>query len=823
MATEFLRRILRDRESLRDYRAGQVPPVEDIRRRVFVAERQTRTGWPDHVHQNLLRLRVQNPQSLRQLLLDVFGAYQRRFLVERGGRLHIHLDHFGEWQDEVSNLSPLCFIAFAIQRAFPPPPADDQGALMQYALERLAPFRHSLLLTPICMEVEDIVAREGLYETHLHLNGSTEIDKIWQDALQRPRELVMEMYRAVQRTDNPPVEREMLRELYEQVEPGLTPAEIASRLRLARRLRIGMCGRLFKCHGIDLPNDIGALTGSDEPLAHMERMVHADHPLRAILPLKNARVLEYELLLMVLVLHRLDVEQDEQLAEALHCYLLILNATFVPLAVQQTEQKGFDQFQKFTFNNIRALSERMMKKTYADRFHQLCNADKAEMALVEGRFAPADTPAGLRKQLRAILSGFGQYQKEIAEISDRPRTPRTRVTLVEKSPQELDWAPRPDLRLIAHFIKKDELSNPRLSEGRCRFSNLRADIARRWRALRHVRRCHALARHFLTGLDAAANELHTPPEVFAPLFRAGRRAGIIHFTYHAGEDFAHLIGGIRAVYEAMEFLDLQSGNRIGHATAIGIDVALWLERTPARFVLQRGELLDDLVFLRQMMLADPLLADVQLRLDERIQTLARMIYGRTINPQLLWSAWRMRRLDARFIHLAHDPICPLSVTDDIDEWMLLRSAAEADPQAFALFEDYHRPHIVAASRALEEWPVEREKDILRADVLTALQRVVLSEVVRRRVVLETLPTSNVRISFYNGHHEHHVFRWLDQSDCEARPIVTIGSDDPGIFACSLKGEYVHLLQAARRRNMDERAAFDMLSEINRNGRLYSFK
>lgn len=77
---------------------------------------------------------------------------------------------------------------------------------------------------------------------------------------------------------------------------------------------------------------------------------------------------------------------------------------------------------------------------------------------------------------------------------------------------------------------------------------------------------------FVTGADAAASEFDTPPEVFAPSFRRLRKNGIRHFTYHAGEDFFHILSGLRAIYEAIEFLGLQAGDRIGHATAAGVDV-----------------------------------------------------------------------------------------------------------------------------------------------------------------------------------------------------------------------------------------------------------
>src|SRR5690606_6384420 len=48
-------------------------------------------------------------------------------------------------------------------------------------------------------------------------------------------------------------------------------------------------------------------------------------------------------------------------------------------------------------------------------------------------------------------------------------------------------------------------------------------------------------RNLIVGFDAAANELHAGPEVFSPIFRKLQYLGYTNFTYHAGEDFVHLL------------------------------------------------------------------------------------------------------------------------------------------------------------------------------------------------------------------------------------------------------------------------------------------
>lgn len=72
-----------------------------------------------------------------------------------------------------------------------------------------------------------------------------------------------------------------------------------------------------------------------------------------------------------------------------------------------------------------------------------------------------------------------------------------------------------------------------------------------------------------------------------------------------GEDFLHLVSGIRATVEAVDFLSLGDGDRVGHAIALGIDPQLWLDRTGERITVPRSEWLDNLVFAGTLLAGHP--------------------------------------------------------------------------------------------------------------------------------------------------------------------------------------------------------------------------
>lgn len=131
------------------------------------------------------------------------------------------------------------------------------------------------------------------------------------------------------------------------------------------------------------------------------------------------------------------------------------------------------------------------------------------------------------------------------------------------------------------------------------------------RSLASVLRRFPISIETIRGIDVATDELGVPTWVIALLFRHVRKAGIaasetlrrradilvppLRATAHAGEDFIHLMTGLRHVDEAITRLELREGDRIGHGVALGVDPYAWCH--PAgRIAVAREERLFDLVW-----------------------------------------------------------------------------------------------------------------------------------------------------------------------------------------------------------------------------------
>ncbi|WP_196798218.1 hypothetical protein [Burkholderia vietnamiensis] len=115
---------------------------------------------------------------------------------------------------------------------------------------------------------------------------------------------------------------------------------------------------------------------------------------------------------------------------------------------------------------------------------------------------------------------------------------------------------------------------------------------------------------------------------------------------------------------------------------------------------------------------------------------------------------------------------------------------------------------------------------LDAPTYVRLQQALMRKVAERGVIIETLPSSNVRISQYQTFSEHHALRWMRVPgfvmDGDPEIMVSLGSDDPGIFAGDLSGEFYQLYSALRNQSLGDSLSLAYLAPLNERGRKYRF-
>jgi hypothetical protein len=350
------------------------------------------------------------------------------------------------------------------------------------------------------------------------------------------------------------------------------------------------------------------------------------------------------------------------------------------------------------------------------------------------------------------------------------------------------------------------------------------DIAKRASVLISTLNKFSRFRNLVTGVDAAASEFDAPPEVFAPVYRKMRRAGIRHFTYHAGEDFYHIIGGMRAIYEAITFCNLKEGDRIGHAVASGVAPSLWLSMAGKTILVHQGQYLDDLVFARHLIIHEELsqLFGKLPLIESKITDLFSQVYQQTAAQQIIEQAWLMRQC------------CPLTVIEKSDNILIYDPSEERLPlekkfvQTSAtlnlceeLFKCYHDKRYMESYKKIVE--IETTADFSE-DEMCILQKGVLTFMANKNIVIETLPTSNIRIGLHRDYQTYHLYNWLQLKKQNVKiPVIVVGSDDTGIFATSIFNEFGNIYECLiQHPDFSQEQVMDVIKKIDEASRLYRF-
>ena len=851
--------LLSSPELLRRYHSPEWPPV-DMELLLSVcreALRREDSFKPDYFHEERVRTASREAQTLSSFLCKSLTSLAREYLEFRHDSFYVKADKLQSWQMLLCHVSPLPILSAAVF---------DETNLPREKSERVLSgmLRYSSL--PGCYDarLNDMIrsqsrlgdqgpqarrfkGRGRLYELHMHLNGSTEATSTWLYYLARPDALydilgkstprVRQFYR--QHNIDDPMEIvgsvELARWIWlwlaeyafpssrSRVEQaaagsrhgsGLSERELCASLRLYERHRISCSRHELFSGSHPLEKDI--LTGMQQPAL-------------------NVLQLEGELILRCL---RQIKHEHSVLAVLLHSYLLC-QSRFIQLLVQQYEQVGFEQFQHITLADLRADQE----SHYEERFRQLHGMYGPDLAYLEGRFAPKAEPQQLQSLLAKVFEGYDKACGN-GEGGFTPCIGCSRTALSEDSPAYIP----PELALVAHFIKQEDKKTGESGYSAfCRHHALRLDNRGKARTLVTVRNRNARFKECFVGVDAAGNELETPPEVYAPIFRYLRANDVTHATYHVGEDFVHLFSGLRAVTEAMQFLNMGAGDRLGHCTALGIDPDIWLRNIGDVIKIRKGEWLDNLILVLDF-LSRPIHDSTDSRVllpntagpgqtpdqEAAMRVLAawvqeqtvkyfREIYGKFYKeayPGLLTiiEAWKMRSLD---------PLVVLDLEPKIDtpppwannERLRAQAAFDKDRHAFRLFQLYHDEAVRDAYD--EQIDVPTFKDY--AFLYKLIQDNVLRNLIDRRIAIEVMPTSNVWISHYDEYAEHHMLSWLDDESNRPQPDFCIASDDPGIFSTTLRNEFMHLLIALQNKEKSNKALpYEKIQYVINTGRAFRF-
>lgn len=765
----IIRHLLSDDKSLRDYLHGREVSFEDVKRRLLLLERLEKRHIPDHFYRMNQQLSLQNINTISDVFIRGLSSLADEYLEMIGDRIYVKQAMQNQWQGVITYISPLIFqTAFLAKKK--PLIYDNDKELKEYYAKYIFPnFKYTALPHPYIPQLEHYITQQnGLHDLHMHLNGTTEMDIVWQSMLFNPQK---------NRLHDTKVKEQLDQENCDEYD-----LSIDERLLKARYLRTKIIEKVYSKT---------TSRGFDETSSSIY------HPLINLFSGYGNRPeswMPLEGLMYVMTITELCWYSNECLAKLFHQYLLI-QGSINRLLVHQMHQNGFEQFQKITLNELRSDSE----KRYLTRFLQLHGNDSRNIKHLEGRFAPKKTQLENERLLINITEGWEQLLKEIS----------IRQTV------------KPKLKLIAHFIKSPDDDPDQF----IRHKKLRKEIWEKAIVLGLMIKNKSPHLRDFVGIDAASSEFDAPPEVFAPIFRMLRRKGVNHFTYHAGEDFYHIIGGLRAVFEAIEFNELSCGDRIGHGTAMGVSPKLWIDCIGDETFLKQGDYLDDLVFVYHLIdtKKDSNLNGLLQNIENKIHKLCYKIYNKAYPLQVIIEAWLSRKYCPMHLFATDIDEAKLYTTFCEEEWAAINELGlkKGQSEVIELLEKYHSKE---TRGTYEEILKVDTAEFFDAEHVEVLQRIMLEILHKKEIVIETLPTSNVRIGIHQGFETYHLWNWIKwQNEGHRIPPIIIGTDDAGIFSTNIYNEFANIYcYLTSNCKMNHNDVMQLIESLDKNGRIYSF-
>lgn len=401
----------------------------------------------------------------------------------------------------------------------------------------------------------------------------------------------------------------------------------------------------------------------------------------------------------------------------------------------------------------------------------------------------------------------------------------------------------PDTGITVHFIKQND-SKWRMNHARHHL--LRQILRSQAINLMTLRRQSFKTYYTLVGIDAANTELDCRPEVFAQTYRYIRKHALdmmlssmhnrhghqsLHYTYHAGEDFYDIVDGLRAIDEAIYFLGMENGDRLGHCIALGISAKLYYKENNHNIIIKKQYLLDNIAWLiyQAKRYAINLSSALETRLTLTYDALIDELYGRSAPME----TYRMSML-LRGDNPYSTTTLQVDIIDDmLSDWnscafgydQQLKRLRQND-EVRQLYYDYHFNERVR-KKGDEMACLKTDKDYVC--VVSMIQECMMREIRHKNIIIECCPSSNLKIGPASRYEQQPIFRFCPIGNERDRMPVTVNTDDLGIFQTSIDNDYSLLAISALKikdedgnQKYSKREVIQWLDEIRENGFKYSF-
>ena len=394
----------------------------------------------------------------------------------------------------------------------------------------------------------------------------------------------------------------------------------------------------------------------------------------------------------------------------------------------------------------------------------------------------------------------------------------------------------PTLGIIIHFIKRNAVEN-RIGD-MCWVRNaeekgnsdhilvLREKMVLWAEMIEELRSSIPLLGKYIVGIDAASEENNAEPWIFAPVYTAIRnkrltrplvqdqngavfRVNNIGFTYHVGEEFRHFLSGLRHIDEVVEHFFYKSGDRLGHAIVLGINVKEWIERNDV-ITIPVIEQMENLLWLWGNMVYRNWVIEIATEvLEGKILSYAKMIYaeinGMTVH--MLYDAY-IEKFQYNYknsfrkekLYIQDETEAQNVGENGVGHFCKYYSLKKSPYGVLWTKEKIFCTFFCPLYYAKMQRPIFINVDEEELTVLQKAQQYVLREVEQKGIYIETNPTSNLSIGEGQELYDQHILR-LNSSDLvstdkdKREALITVNSDDPIIFNTNTENELAYMYYA----------------------------
>lgn len=388
-----------------------------------------------------------------------------------------------------------------------------------------------------------------------------------------------------------------------------------------------------------------------------------------------------------------------------------------------------------------------------------------------------------------------------------------------------------------------------------RHQKLRDEVKVQANALINLRKKNPEYGQRVLGIDVCSDEDGCRPEVFATAYRVLKNhttyRGLslrpeipqLRATYHVGETFQDVIDGLRAIDEAIRFLNLDCGDRIGHAIALGINTEKWYRDKSYMVSIRRQDYLDNIVWLYHKLIryrAENM--DALLKyLETEFQLHFSLIYEKVLETNYINNIIRsacsydqeygqIHELNSREYETIK---IEFNITTYYYSWMLRGDHPGLYADGFYkrtgfkkdIWDDFstnhvfpkekriryilpavilnHYYHFVPEIKNLGSIPITVRIPVNMVKGISFVQKKLQEEISEREISIETNPSSNIMLSNISTYTEHPILQFYNEGlsrDYEelegCKQInVSINTDNQETFSTNLTTEYALMASA----------------------------